>query len=923
LIDLVDYSTRVKVLLPDEKAASGFASFLFENIVTREVISPCQNRLGSPPEYFTIPRGLYNAIAIYNNGTYLKMDSINLISYSKVVADLSYSSLHAGDSLSRKWQTAAYNNCYRTTVPRIIILRRPGIVYGNIKGTVYAEDNLPLPGANIVIKGTTNGAITDIDGKFALDADEPLVTLVVSFVGYVAKEIEVQIGSEVSLFMEPDIQQLQEIVVVGYGVQTSQNLAFALSGKMAGVQISTPDIVEKAEVPDHVDKKEAERRLYQELLSIHSIRSHFSDVGFWEPKLYTDKDGQSRFKIKYPDDITRWEATVYAMNRRLQTGTTRRTIQSYKPIMTELHTPQFLTRGDSSFFIGKILNYTDERNIAGQAKWVGAQTNFEREVHFTDFHIDKLPVSATSTDSLTLRYMFTRDDGYLDGEQRKVPVVEQGLVRADGTLSVLKNKEEVQVMAGASENITVEILANQLDLYAGEARSLLSYKYDCNEQLASKLLGLINYRLFMHYEAKPFRYDKDVNRIISRLLKNQNEEFLWSWWDVSPNTSYWMSAHILRALKGAKDAGYDVALDVENIRRKAEYKFDILHQQTLSDIDLVHALALWNAHLDYPKHLRKLDSLLVESENEIKRKNSRYYYRYSLLKEKLLLLETKQLVHLSYDRDSLLKYKKQGILGDIHFSDDKSSGYWYNNELTTNAIAYRIVRGDSLLQDLLTPMQMYFLSQRNHGEWNTYHSSNIVTSVLPDLLTAGATKKPGVSISLSGKVNATINQFPYRLELLPEEEVLIRKESGLPVYFMQYKKERITHAKTGVEGFEINTRWSSNQSLLEAGKPATLVVEVNLIKEADLEYVMIEVPIPGACSYSDKTQKDNYIETHREYFKDRTVIFCENMKSGKYVFNIQLLPRFTGKYLINPAQVSLMYVPIVNANTDMKQVRVN
>ena len=46
------------------------------------------------------------------------------------------------------------------------------------------------------------------------------------------------------------------------------------------------------------------------------------------------------------------------------------------------------------------------------------------------------------------------------------------------------------------------------------------------------------------------------------------------------------------------------------------------------------------------------------------------------------------------------------------------------------------------------------------------------------------------------------------------------------------------------------------------------------------------------------------------------------MKSGKYTFEIQLLPRFTGKYNINPAQVSLMYVPVVNANTDMKKVKV-
>ena len=85
---------------------------------------------------------------------------------------------------------------------------------------------------------------------------------------------------------------------------------------------------------------------------------------------------------------------------------------------------------------------------------------------------------------------------------------------------------------------------------------------------------------------------------------------------------------------------------------------------------------------------------------------------------------------------------------------------------------------------------------------------------------------------------------------------------------------------------------------------------------------MIEIPIPGACSYADKRQMYNGIETHREYFKEKTVIFCENMKPGTYTFTIKLLPRFTGKYLINPAQVSLMYVPVVNANTDMKKVEV-
>jgi len=110
--------------------------------------------------------------------------------------------------------------------------------------------------------------------------------------------------------------------------------------------------------------------------------------------------------------------------------------------------------------------------------------------------------------------------------------------------------------------------------------------------------------------------------------------------------------------------------------------------------------------------------------------------------------------------------------------------------------------------------------------------------------------------------------------------------------------------------------------ILEAGKPVALTVEVEVKKEA-FEYVMIEVPIPGACSYADKRQLNSLIETHREYFKDRTVIFCEHMKTEKYSFVIYLLPRFTGKYQMNPAQVSLMYVPVVNANTDMKLVKVD
>ncbi len=930
--DIVYGWSRLKILLPYETEASGIAALLFEDVTTKKIFDPCHDNSNSyHSDFYSMPMGCNNAIVLYNNGNYLKMDSINLKPHINVLVDLNHSRLHPADSLSQLW-TATHawktNNCYKSsfenqppTSSSSTYAYYSNTSFSNIKGTIYDDSNAPLIGATILVKGTTIGAITDIDGRFSLGIDGPSATLVISFIGYLTQEIEVTVGSEISVTLVPDIMKLEEVVVVGYGTIKKRDCTGSVSSVSGRDSKETPeDKPDKEKIPDEKSIHEAEQKLYQELMTLNSIRSHFSDVGFWEPRLYTDKKGKSKFSITFPDDITRWNVVVYAMNKYAQTGTLHKSIKSYKPLMTELNVPQFLTRGDSAFFLGKILNYTNDSNIVGKVKWTGAQTDFEKNIQFTNFHTDKLPVNVSTIDSITTRYVFTRDDGYKDGEERTVPVVEQGIIRADGTLSILKNGDDKHVKASSSETVTLEILDNQIDIYGQEVYYLINYKYLCNEQLASKLIGLINQKTLMTYEGKPFKGDRDVNKIIERLLKNQNKEFLWSWWDVSSNTSYWMSAHILNALKCAKNAGYQVDLNIENIARKAEYKFNFLKEYALSDIDLLYALAGWNAKLDYHKSIHLLDSMIQARENEEDR-NLKYSYRYSYLKEKLQLLEIRQMTKMPYERNSLLKYKKEGMMGDVYFADNKHSNYWYNDNLVTNVIAYRILKNDSLLKDLLVPMQMYFLSLRKQGGWNTYQSSNILMSVLPDLLAEGFSKKHTATVIASGKVNSKITQFPYHIELQPSEELNLHKEAGLPLYYMQYVKERVTKAKTGVEGFKIKTYFDND--VLEAGKLVALNVEVDLTKESDLEHVMIEVPIPGACSYADKNQLCNRVETHREYFKERTVIFCENMKPGKYVFVIQLLPRFTGKYLVNPAQISLMYVPVVNANTDMKQIEVN
>jgi hypothetical protein len=937
-IDLVDHDCRVKILLPDELAQSGVASVLFQDCKTGAVASPCRT-YASGPDYFTMPRGWHHAIVLYANGTYLKMDSLRLQSHWNIVADMGYQTLHAADSASQHWLERGFGNCYGTapapSSSRTFMLTRAHHGSGNVRGTIYDETNMPAPGVNVVIKGTTIGTVTDVEGNFAFDIPVDASMLVVSFIGYKTQEIEVTPGSVVNITMQADIQQLSEVVVVGYGMTESKHMTSgsvvrirgmnsvseALMGRVAGVSISKDDDNdEKTGLDVEEPSREAEQQLYQELLTLQNIRSQFSDVGFWEPRLYTDRHGEAKFTITFPDDITRWNALVYGMNRQLQTGTARKSIQSYKPLMAELHVPQLLTVGDSADMLGKVLNYTSDKTIHGKTHWKGSVAK-ESNVTFDGYHMEKQNVVPTSADTLTTAYSFTRHDGYFDGEERKVPVVQQGTIRANGTLSVLNNNDDVVLKAKPGTVMNIEIMDNPLNIYAADIQSLIHYRYDCNEQLASKLIGLLNYRLIMQYEENPFKYDRDVNRIIQRLLKNQNSEFLWSWWDVSPFTSYWMSAHILRALKAAKDAGYTVNLDIANVVRKATYQYDYLKSLSLSDVHIVHALATWGAAIDYPRYVKTLERQ-VQSADSIARVHKRIYgyAGYSLLNQKLLLLEIRQLRHMPLMLDSLLRYKKVDMLNEVYFDDGRAAAAWYGDDLSTNSIAYRIVTRDSTLKNLTTPMQMYFLSQRRKGYWNTYEASNVFHSILPDLIAQGTTKKNPASVSLSGKVNERITQFPYKRQLAEGEELRIHKDRGMPLYFMQYVEERVTTAQAGTDAFTIKTAF--NEKSLKAGKPAILITTIEIKRDAKLEHVMIEIPIPGGCSYADKRQNDNHIETHREYFKEKTVVFCERMTPGTYVFQVQLLPRFTGSYHVNPAQVSLMYFPVINANTNMEKVKI-
>lgn len=128
-----------------------------------------------------------------------------------------------------------------------------------VSGTVLDKSGESVIGASVVVKGTTNGTITDFDGKFTLSNVPNNASLEISFVGYKTQVIPVQGKNTFNVTMVEDTEVLDEVVVVGYGVQKKSdvtgamasvgskeiearpvtNAMQALQGKAAGVDITS------------------------------------------------------------------------------------------------------------------------------------------------------------------------------------------------------------------------------------------------------------------------------------------------------------------------------------------------------------------------------------------------------------------------------------------------------------------------------------------------------------------------------------------------------------------------------------------------------------------------------------------------------------------------------------------------------------
>lgn len=909
--------------------------------------------------YFT--PGIYRLIILLKEDRYYIQDSIRIYpggvnyyqitpiairprdSFSKRLADI----IHKRE-LARRFEGLDMNSIRESYNSGFV---DPSTFTNTVYGQVRDSDGNPLPSVSVHIKGTRFAVLTDARGYYRIQTPNS-GTLVFRAVGFNPIEQPIQ-NNQMDIVLIAANYSLEEVVVTAFATTKKRNFTASLSideglaGRVPGVIIrgaqsisgsSAPLIVidgvvyegtfESLDPSKHrnisVLKPDVATTLYgvQGINGVilittsensteginnvegasNSLRRRFRDDAFWQPSLKTDVSGKARFTTTFPDDITNWRTFAIAIGGKKQTGQTEELIRSFRPISANLALPQFAVEGDSINAIGKVLNYGTDSIRLTRSIHINNNLVEQNQLHVRNSSLKTITLVVPEEDSIYVRMEIKKEDGYFDGEERVIPIYKKGTLETKGFFAALEGDTALTVQLDpALGKVTVYAEASLLPVLLDETEKVHRYPYLCNEQLASKLKALLAQKRIYELMKKSFDNDRSIRDIISRLQNNKTGH-LWGWW-INNEPSPWISLHVVESLLQAEKQGYKISLNRTAIIDQLVFTME--QYRSSNQILALQLLKQLGAKADYKTYLDTLAKSL--------RHGSTY--------DKLRLAELQQAEGLPISIESLLSTPKRTIFGNLYWGEEGHR--FFDNSIQYTLLAYRILRSKGGHEATLAKIRNYFLEKRKDGQWrNTYESSLILETILPDLVNSNGLSRPA-TLSFGDEPGKAITQFPYRTEVNADSPIMVNKQGDLPVYFTAYQQGWNRAPSAVSEAFKVKTFFESNKRNvidLKAGEP--VILQVNIDVKADADYVMIEIPIPAGCSYKDKFQPRLNNEVHREYFKDKVSIFCSSLKQGSYSFNVSLLPRYTGKFNLNPARAEMMYFPVFYGREGMKEITI-
>ncbi|TXF84723.1 hypothetical protein FUA23_21000 [Neolewinella aurantiaca] len=849
--------------------------------------------------------------------------------------------------------------------PEVIYVER--VFSGDrISGTVLDEDGIPLIGVSIQIEGTNTGTVTDFDGNYTLEVPVGDYNLIFSYTGFTTQKTEFTntnySSSPFDVTMEPSSALLEEIVVVGYGVQRKQNLTASvvtsqeirnlptrkidqissipagvsseLQGTASGVEVrgSRSDAViyyvdgvrvSSTDIPDselnQVDGPQAESIALN--LPPAEIRESFSDYAAYVPEISTDREGKAVFDITFPDDITAWNTFAVGQDRRRRIGFALERTAAFLPLQAQLYLPRFLVEGDQAEAAALAVNREEgERSVrlSFQKENEAART---QDARLVDALEERYPIQAPpGTDSLTYQFTVQALDGdqASDGERRSVAIYPKGTEMVSGELLLLTAKTTAlpdEFIRPERGPVTLRLPGNRVQQLLNDLDHIVDYPYACTEQTASRLIGLLQMSTVRKAQGENFERAADIPKMIRRLEKLRKPDGGFGWWASSETSTPWISLHVFRALSMAERAGHPVS----NLTIVRRYLLGRLPELPVRDQLQIMLTLGEKGNPPTGAELSRVDTFSAPNDYE-----------------PLAIARLRQLRGDTVDVDRLLDSSSTHAALGRYWG--RRGHFFYrqplDGRLACGLLARRILAAEGRSGEAAETVN-YLLGQsaaRNRPGnvpllgTNTLESARLLAELLPALLAEDdALAPPAVNLQTGG--NATrVTNFPFETDISPSAmaDLLLERDGSGPLPVALYQRWFETEPVAKDDGFQLTSQMTDKRGrpLNQLKQGETAYLKVTVTSKSDAEYVLVETPIPAGCSYQNRGEARGPWAVHREYQRDRVAIFCDRLPAGTHTYKVALAPRFSGSYTLNPARAEMQYLPVVNGNGELETVRI-
>ncbi|MBX3192977.1 MAG: Ig-like domain-containing protein [Labilithrix sp.] len=401
------------------------------------------------------------------------------------------------------------------------------------------------------------------------------------------------------LLADPDLARLREIAAgnapglgarsFGEGAMKKSMVLVGAASAMAPAPAAQPSEIADSAAKDRFRRAEAKEEANAEQKPVVGdtttpiqVRTDFSALALFAPRVKTDAQGRATVPVKLPDNLTRYRVMAVVSAGERQFGATESTITARLPVMARLSAPRFLNFGDRFELPVVVQNQTDapvDVGIAVRATNATVEEPAAKRVKIAANDRVEVRFNAGTVKAGTARFQVGVASGsFSDASQVELPVYTPATTEAFATYGEIDEgaiAQPVKMPPGVFPQfggLEIDTSSTQLQALTDAVLYLVKYPFECNEQLASRVIAIAALRdvlgaFKVEGMPTPAQLEASMKQDFEKLKRRQNYNGGWGFWQEQPWP--YLSVHVAHAIVRAKDKGY--APDAEMQRRSLQY----------------------------------------------------------------------------------------------------------------------------------------------------------------------------------------------------------------------------------------------------------------------------------------------------------------------------------------------------------------